>query len=239
MLERADKLLQQALAMNPRFVPALVGRAEMIAFRLKSSSDQRERAEMLREADRLTLAAVTADPECAASWAMRASVLAAMRQLDAAFASADKAVRINPTNAFAVSERMDLLIAAGRAREAILPLDEVTLIYEKLNLADFMRMQCLARVYASNLDDAPTACESWYALGGDVAALETLASIYGSRGDVEKAANTIAALHKTQPDASIGTIRKGRQPAEAAHPALASQAEVTFYAGLRRASLPE
>ena len=238
-LERSDKSLQQALAVNPRFVPALAGRAEMIAFRFRSSSDERERAEMLREADRLTLAAVTADPECAASWTMRASVLARMGQLDAAFASADKAVRLNPTNAFAVSERMDLLIAAGRARDAILPLDEVTLIYEKLNLADFMRMQCLARVYASHLDDAPTACESWYALGGDVAALKTLASIYGSRGEVEKAANTIAALLKTEPNASIGTIRKERQPAESAYPALASQAELTFYAGLRRASLPE
>jgi tetratricopeptide (TPR) repeat protein len=170
---------------------------------------------------------------------MRAVVLAAMRQLDAAFASADKAVCINPTNAFATSERMDLLIAAGRAREAILPLDEVTLIYEKLNLADFMRLQCLARVYASHLDDAPKACESWYALGGDVAALETLASIYGSRGEVEKAANTVAILLKTRPNASIGSIRKARQPSESAFPALASQAELTFYAGLRRASLPE
>src|SRR4030095_1108005 len=210
-----------------------------LAVRLNSSSDQRERAELLREADRLTLAAVTADPECAASWTMRAVVLAAMRPLDAAFASADKAVCINPTNAFATSERMDLLIAAGRAREAILPLDEVTLIYEKLNLADFMRLQCLARVYASHLDDAPTACESWYALGGDVAALATLASIYGSRGEVEKAANTIAALLKTEPNASIGTIRKERQAAESANPALASQAELTFYAGLKRASFPE
>ena len=238
-LNRADELLKQALVVNARFVPALVGRAELLALRRRSSSDERERAEIVREIDRLTLAAVTADPECAASWTMRASVLAAMGQLDAAFASADKAVRLNPANAWAVSERMDLLIAAGRARDAILPLDEVTLIYEKRNLADFMRLQCLARVYASQLEDAPKACESWYALGGDAAALEVLASVYGSSGEAEKAAHTVVALLKAEPNATIGTIRKGRQPVESAFPVLASQAESTFYAGLRRASLPE
>ena len=238
-LNRADELLKQALVVNPRFVPALVGRAELLAFRRSSSSDERERAEIVREIDRLTLAAVTADPECAASWTTRASILAAMGQLDAAFASADKAVRLNPANAWAVSERMDLLIAAGRARDAILPLDEVTLIYEKRNLADFMRLQCLARVYASQLEDAPKACESWYALGGDAAALEALASVYGSSGEAEKAVHTVGALLKAVPNATIGTIRKGRQPVESAFPVLASQAESTFYAGLRRASFPE
>jgi len=238
-LDRADELLKQVLVVNPRFVPALAGRAELLALRRSSSSDQRHRAEIAREFDRLTLAAVTADPECAASWTMRASVLAAMGQLDAAFASAEKAVRLNPANAWALSERMDLLIAAGRAQDAILPLDEVILIYEKRSLADFMRLQCLARVYVSQLEDAPKACESWYALGGDAAAVEALASVYGSRGETEKAAHTVGALLKAEPNATIGMIRKGRQPVESAFPVLASQAESTFYAGLRRASLPE
>jgi TolB-like protein len=238
-IDRADQRFTEALTTNPRFVPALLGRAEIVGLRDRLAADSRTKAERDREVDRLTLAAVTADPECAASWTMRADVLGRMGQLDAALASADKAVRINPANAWAMSKRLDLLIAAGQVSDAILPLDEVTLVYEKLNLADFMRSQCLARIYAADLEDAPRACESWYAMDGSVAALRALASVYGSRGDTERPTNAVAALLKVEPNTRIGTIRRDRHAFESASTTLASRAEKTFYAGLSRANLPE
>ena len=138
-----------------------------------------------------------------------------------------------------MSKRLDLLIAAGRISDAILPLDEVTLVYEKLNLAGFMRSQCLARIYGADLEEAPSACESWYAMDGSVAALRALASVYGSRGDREGATSAVAALLKAEPNARIGTIRRDRHAFESASTTLASRAEKTFYAGLRRANLPQ
>ncbi len=238
-VDRADARIKEALTVNPRFVPALLGRAEILNLSDLQPADDRARADSVAESDRLTLAAVTADPECAASWAMRSGVLAAMGQVDAALASADKAVRINPVNAWAVSQRLDLLISAGRGADAILPLDEVTLVYEKLNLADFMRSQCLARIYTAHLEDAPRACETWYAMDGSVSALRALVSAYGSRGDTERAAKAVAALLKAEPNSTIGSIRRERRGIDSASPILASQAESTYYAGLKRANLPE
>jgi class 3 adenylate cyclase/TolB-like protein len=238
-VDRADERIKEALTVNPRLVPALLGRAELVSLGKRAPADDRAKAERDREVDQLTLAAVAADPECAASWTMRAGALAAMGQRDAALASVDKAVRINPANPWAVSQRLDLLVAAGRARDAMLPLDEVTLIYEKLNLADFMRSQCLARVYAADLDDAPRACETWYAMGGGVPALRTLVSVYGNQGEAEKAAKAVATLFTADPNTSIGAIRTERRAIESASPALALQVEQTFYAGLKRANLPE
>ena len=238
-IDRADQRFTEALTTNPRFVPALLGRAEILGVRDRLAADGRTQAERDREVDRLTLAAVTADPECAASWTMRADALGRMGQLDAALASADKAVRINPASAWAMSKRLDLLIAAGRIGDAILPLDEVTLIYEKLNLADFMRSQCLARIYAADLEEAPRACASWYAMDGSLSALRALVSAYGSRGDTERAAKAVAALLEAEPNSTIGSIRRERHGVDSASPILASQAERTFYAGLKRANLPE
>jgi tetratricopeptide (TPR) repeat protein len=189
---RADELLKKALASDGRSVPAMVTRASLLAFLAKSSRSSAERQARVDEASRLALRAVTADPECAASWMTRASMLAAAGHIDAAITAADKAVRLNPANAWVVSQRLALLLASGRAREAILPLEEVEFVYEKLDLAEFMRVQCLARVQAPGFDDAPDACRSWYALNGDAEALAALAAAHADRG-MQPARVTVAA----------------------------------------------
>ncbi|SRR6266496_5526129 len=92
-------------------------------------------------------------------------------------AAAERAVRINPTNAFAQFQRASLLIAAGRSDEVIRPLDEVTLTYEKFMLKDFVGLQCAARLHAAHIDDTQSVCETWYALGGSVASQQALAAV--------------------------------------------------------------
>jgi adenylate cyclase len=238
-LQRADERFQQALALDNGFVPALLARAYVFGARRAEWSDGPGAAALLREADRLTLAAVTKDPQCTASWAMRSSVLASMGQHEAALAVAEKAVRNNPTNADAQLQHTTLLIAAGRSNEVIRPIEEVTLIHEKFMLIDFVRSQCMARIYANHMADAPAVCQTWYALGGGVASLQALASVHGLRGDAGKAAEVVAELLRAEPKTSIGEIRKAHRPPESAHPTFGFQAGATFYAGLKRANLPE
>ena len=72
-----------------------------------------------------------------------------------------------------------------------------------------------------------------------VAALRTLVSVCGNRGETEMTAKAIATLLKAGPSAPIGKIRMERHAIVSANPALAAQVEQTFYTGLKRASLPE
>jgi hypothetical protein len=95
----------------------------------------------------------------------------------------------------------------------------------------------MARLYAGRMDDAPSICEIWYALGGGAASLQALAAVYGNRGETEKAGTVVVELLRAKPTTSIGEIRKAHRPAESANPALMAQAENTLYAGLKRANL--
>ncbi|MET0441411.1 MAG: adenylate/guanylate cyclase domain-containing protein [Casimicrobiaceae bacterium] len=193
-LQRAEERFRQAQTINGKFVPALVALAYVLEIRSARSSGSPESAALLREAERLTLAAVANDPECAASWVMRSSVLASMGQHEAALAAAEKAVRINPTSADAHLQYTSLLIGMGRSNEVIRPLDEVKLIYEKFMLIDFARLQCQARIDVNRLDDALAVCETWYALGGGDASLHAVASVHRQRGNAVKEAKVVAEL---------------------------------------------
>jgi len=101
-VERADERFRQALTIDGSFVPALLARVEA---RRADSLNDTDAAATLREADGLTLAAVTRDPECAASWVMRSSVLASMGHQAAALQQPKgryESIRRTPSPSFSV-----------------------------------------------------------------------------------------------------------------------------------------
>ena len=98
-------------------------------------------------------------------------------------------------------------------------------------LIDFVRSQCMARIYASQMADAPAVCQTWHALGGGVASLQALASVHGLRGDAGKAAEVVAELLRAEPKSSIGEIRKAHRPLESAHPTFELQVGRRFTPG--------
>ena len=237
-LERADGLYKRALNLDPRNVPALLARAQVVLVRGRSATAPSESAS-LREAEELTRAAVTFDANCAASWAMRSQILAAMGQHEAAQAAVDLASRISPANPYVAYVRGKLLVSDGRSREVIRPFDEVKLLYEKGPLANFVELQCMARIYSNRLDDAPPACESWYAIGGGLSATRALVALYGLSGETEKAARAKFELLRLEPDSSIGTIKVARAYFDGKSATFLAQREQTYYRGLKIAGLPD
>jgi adenylate cyclase len=236
-LKRADGFYKRALDLDPQNVPALASRAWVVFYRgpLAAASDPPS----LLRAEQLTRAAVALDPNCANSWVLRSQVLADMGQREAAFAAVDRASRINPANPGVALARAALLVSDGRSREVIQPLDELKLLYEKGPLASFVGIQCMARIYAKRLDDAPPACDSWYGMGAGVPAARALVALYGLNGETEKAARAKSELLRLDPNASIGAIKVARAHLVNESAVFVAQREETYYRGLKLAGIPD
>ena len=236
--KRADEFYKRALDLDPRNVPALSARAWILSYRGPLAAAGSDPPSLL-QAEQLTRAAVTLDPNCANSWAIRSHVLAEMGQREAALAAVDRASRINPANPSVALARGMLLVSDGRSREVIQPLDELKLLYEKGPLASFVGLQCMARIYSKHLDDAPPACDSWYGMGAGVPAARALVALYGLNGETEKAARAKSELLRLDPNASIGAIKVARAHIVNESAAFVAQREETYYRGLRLAGIPE
>ena len=237
-LKRADGFYKRALDLDPQNVPALSSRAWVVSYRGPLVAASSDHPSLLR-AEQLTRAAVTLDPNCANSWALRSRVLADMGQREAAFAAVDRASRISPANPGVALARAALLVSDGRSREVIQPLDELKLLYEKGPLASFVALQCMARIYSKRLDDAPPACDSWYGMGGGLSAARALVALYGLNGETERAARAKSELLRLDPTASIGAIKVARAHLVNESAIFVAQREETYYRGLKLAGLPD
>lgn len=114
----ARQLFEQAIALDPNYANAYVGLA--VTRVMSASSGWTEQpAESLNEAQRLANKALELDSSNAAAHSVLADVYLNHQQYDLALAEDDKAIALNPNDAWSHAARGGVLVYAGQPEEAV------------------------------------------------------------------------------------------------------------------------
>ena len=233
-INEALVLIDRALALDPRYVQALNGKA----FVLLNRYDEEARPDhdrYARELDALTAQAIALDAQNPVAWAYRRIALIFNGQWSAAMAADDKALDITRGAPWAWRGKATTATVMGQPDKALqwLQADPVRLS----DSTDVLISVCEAQLLLGQPQAAATACEQ--AAGGDPSIWSVhqyLAAALANLGQVERARASLQIVEEKSPGLTIDRIRNSRWTA---HPEYKRLAESTYYAGLRRAGMPE
>ena len=237
----ARKLYDEALRIDPNFVPALLSIPNTV-FTLMDSDGGADRSrfvQALDEIDKLTTRAVSVDPKDASAWYIRSNVLVELRRLEEALAADAKAEALDPFNATFTAQHAAIASMLDRPDEA-LALAERAIALDRGLLGEegfSLRMVCEANFLLGRYSEAMPACEKAAVrdnLWGDQA---WLVAGYAQQGDLTRASLAKAELLKRQPGFTIERFRAREAPSASA--GYLRRLEIHVLAGLRKAGLPD
>jgi len=235
------KFFDEALRVNPNFMPALTWKAAMIndlidddVWKNGALPDSR-----IEEMNKITALAVAIDANSAIAWYLRSEALLWMGRLDEAWAANEKEAGLAPYSSLNLSMRAGILLAKDRP-------DEALQVAKQASTMDFsgsgvegaaMRTLCWCSMMLGQYSEAARACERSAVKDNYWGDQVWLAAAYAQQGEMAKAALAKAALLKERPDFSIQ--RQKVIDAALASPGYIQRAEAHLYAGMRKAGIPE
>ncbi|MEO6065331.1 MAG: TIR domain-containing protein [Lysobacterales bacterium] len=232
----ARKLLEEALRLDPSYVPALLALGYTIRRQLQDDpSADPER--LIKEMDEVSARAVAADRDDPRVWDLRALALYRQMRWDGAFEANAEALRIDPYRNASLAWRAYLMNYSGQPGEALPLLEQaIALDPRSPDMANYLQFQGRAYLALGRYDEAIAACERSLALHEFWACELYLVAAYAQKGDMTKAAVAKAQLLKLRPGMSIAFLKAMRM---SDNPAYRQQMETQMYAGLRKAGIPE
>ena len=230
----AQKLYDAALRLDPNFTYALLTQAANWDL-LNDVDPNSDRERMVREMDELTLRAMNLDPTNPQAWSARAGALANAGRWSAAFEANERRISLDPFSPAPYEYKAWLMSMTGRPAEA-LPLVDHALSLDPESIGWAMRFACEADLLIGRFDDAVSACEKAGGTNPDWFITSYLAAAYANRGDVGKARAARDAILRTVPGYTIAQVRAKHYSDV---PEYLKMAEATWYAGLRKAGIPE
>jgi tetratricopeptide (TPR) repeat protein len=230
----AQKLYDAALRLDPDFSYALLMQAANWDL-LNDVDPNSDRERMVREMDELTLRAINLDPTNPQAWSARAGALANAGRWSAAFEANERRISLDPFSPAPYEYTAWLMSLTGRPAEA-LPLVNRALSLDPESVGWAMRFACEADLLLGRFDDAVSACEKAGGTNSDWFITSYLAAAYANRGDVGKATVAKDAILRTVPGYTIAQVRAKRYSDV---PEYLKMAEATWFAGLRKAGIPE
>jgi adenylate cyclase len=231
----AEGYVERALILDPNDVHALLTQASLLdnRYALDPKADYER---IVRQMDEDTARALTIDARDARAWSARALVLVYLGRWNAAADAQQRALEIDPYSAEFVTQRAWLLVVTGRPTEA-LPIVDQALALKPTNPAMEMRVRCQAELLLGHPEEAIKACETTTALDPShwIAHLFLVAA-YANAGELDKAAAARRAVDQAAPGYTIERLRRYRY---SEHPDYLRLVEDHWYAGLRKAGVPE
>ena len=233
-VKEAQKLFDAALRLDPNLVLALSVASDGwdMMNDVDPNADRERRA---HEMDALTLRAVNLDPADPGAWDHRSQALAYAGRWSAAIEAIDRAIRLDPYKAWLPAHKAWLMSMSGRPADA-LPLTDYATALDPENTGDALRYACEAYMLLGRNDDAVATCEKAAGTNSDWFVTSFLAAAYANRGDIDKAVAAKNEMLRTVPGYTIAQLRAKHYSDV---PEYVKMAEDTWYAGLRKAGIPE
>ncbi|MCS7100516.1 MAG: hypothetical protein NZL99_02340, partial [Burkholderiaceae bacterium] len=236
-MQEVRRLYELALARDAAHPPALAGLGLTLAVLAEDSEDEREIAELMQRAHRLSAQALALAPNDAEAWVVRAGVLMRAQQSTAAAEAIERAIALNPYLSEAYAVRGQLRINAGRIEEALQAVERGI----RLNpVADTVGIQqnvrCRALLYLGRYPEAIDACHRATTFAPEWPDYMLLAAAAAMAGDLARAAAARDELLRRAPSFRIGWLHEfNTDIAERTRQAR----ERHLVAGLRRLGLPD
>jgi tetratricopeptide (TPR) repeat protein len=234
-IRAARRFVDEALRVDPRYARAW-GMKGMLVNLEGDVDPHQDRERIGREQDEFTARAVALDPMDAVLWDQRSTALVYLSRWDAALEAVSEAARLDPDEA--MHYRLNtawILGLMGRPDETLAIVDEVLRVDPTL-VAVATRTACEAHVLAGHASQAASACERSVLLYGDWVSKLYLLAAYANSGQKAKADAVKAEVLREVPTYSIAQLRAKRY---SDHPDYLVLAERNWYAGLRKAGIPE
>jgi TolB-like protein/Flp pilus assembly protein TadD len=237
-VQEAVALFEAALRIDSDNSQANVGLAQALILTYRSSPLP-ERAKLLARADAAATRATAVAPDSAQAQAVKAEILGLQKRSDAALATYDRAIALDRNITSAHVARGRHLIVAGRAAEAVAPVERaIRLSPRDPDLYQWYYVLCHAHTHLARdgatiewcLKSVATGKTFWHAWAD-------LASAYAWRGQSAEAAAAVGEMLKLRPGLTVQQM---------AEEALSISDNATFrkeyeriLEGLRKAGLPE
>jgi adenylate cyclase len=185
--------------------------------------------------DELTRRAVNLDPTNPYAWSNRAGALANAGRWSAALEANERRISLDPFSPAPYEYKAWLMSMTGRPAEA-LPLVDRALSLDPESVGWAMRFACEADLLLGQFGDAVSACEKAGGTNSDWFIASYLAAAYANLGELDKARAAKDAILRTVPGYSIAQVRAKHYSDV---PEYVTMAETNWYAGLRKAGIPE
>jgi len=230
----AQKLFAIALRLDQNLVLALA--YQCLNWESLNDVDPNiDRARMLQQVDELSLRAINLDPTDPFAWYVRAGALADAGRWSAALEANAKMIRLDPFSRVAYEQRAWTINMTGRPAEA-LPIVNHAILLDSDDPGWSLRVACEAQMLLGRNDDAITTCEKAAGTTSDWLVTSFLVAAYANRGDADKA---VAARDQMLRIVLGYTIAQLKAKHYSDVPRYVRMAEATWYAGLRKAGIPE
>jgi adenylate cyclase len=234
----ARKWFDDALRLDPNFLPAIRGRLDMLRFEL-DHDPKAEPSRFLREMDELSFRCVNIDSFDCVSWQYRAETLARQQHWEAALEACAKAEKLASGYIGRVlNQRARIMLLTGRPEEALALVDRQLALdpQHQDDLGVAMLERCRACMALGRYDEAIAAAQREVGLENWWLPHLYLVAAYALKGEARKAAAEKATLLELRPGTSIADFKRLHY---CDNPAFVQQTEAHLLAGLRKAGFPE
>jgi len=244
-LAETTSLFEHALALDPRSVDAESWVAYMLFFRVGSGWSESPAADLQR-ADELVGQALEASPrDWFAHHVKGMLLLRSQGRCEEAISEYETALALNPNWLPSLNQLAFCKIMTGSIEDAI-PLVEQAIRLSPRDplIRPFYANMGIAHLLQSHTDEAILCFEKARGTGFGWP-YSFLAAIYGLRGEIEKAAANLAEARRQYPDGRYSSIARRKAtglysiPGYWGVPKVAALFEATYFAGLRKAGMPE
>jgi adenylate cyclase len=238
VLGQAINLFERALSVDPQSVEAQTQLANALTSRVLDGMTASGATDLAR-AEQLVDQALAASPRYALAHVVKADIMRARHQYEEAIPQYETALALNPNLAYPLHALGECKLMTGSIEEVI-PLEERAIRLNPLDAQIGNRYWRIGLVHLlqSRTDEAIPWFEKSRAANPHLAFFhDALASAYGLKGETERAAAELAEAHRLAGNDRYSTI--ARQQASGYWVPIRALAEATYFAGLRKAGMPE
>lgn len=228
---KRQPLLEQALAADPQFVPALLG-LQVVLFN-RAQNEPERRAAHVRRLDELSQRATAVAPTDPRVWNWRAYALQWQQNWSGALAASDEALRLDPYRGESLTTRAGLLVYSGRPEDALAILDRAERVDGDPFAVDMWR--CVAFEQLARDRDALAPCERTASRWSYWVIFALVTAAYANLGERERAEVWAQRTRDAYPQFTIARLR---ELGVSDHPEFVARGE-HIREGLRKAGMPE